>query len=153
MLTTKKLWILLGLSFFHAISLWGQEWHDRTASRDSNQFQEAQLQIFQDPRLEILLQRHIEYNKKKGGMNGYRIQIFFGSGRTARDDANETKAKFLSYFPDTRAHILYQSPFYKVRVGDFRTKNEALKFYRRVQRRFPNAYIIPDTINFPELEE
>jgi hypothetical protein len=131
----------------------GQEWPDRSYRGDSNQIREGNLEIRQDPRLDELLQRHINYNKKKGGMNGYRIQIFFGSGRTARDDANETKAKFLSYFPDVKAHILYQSPFYKVRIGDFRTKNETLKFYRKIQRRFPNAYIIPDIIEFPELED
>ncbi len=141
--------LTISSSFFNLL---GQQLFEKPGYRDSNQYQEAQLQIYQDPRLETLLQRHIEYNKKKGGMNGFRIQIFFGSGRTARDDANETKARFLSYFPDTKAHILYQSPFYKVRVGDFRTKNEALKFYRTIQRRFPNAYIIPDIIEFPELE-
>lgn len=135
------------------LDLYGQVWNERPLYRDSTQFQEAWLQIHQDPRLEILLQRHIDYNKQKGGMNGFRIQIFFGSGRTARDDANETKARFLSYFPDTKAHIVYQSPFYKVRVGDFRTKNEALKFYRRVQLIFPTAYIIPDIIEFPHLDD
>lgn len=129
-----------------------QDWPERSISRDSIQIMEGDLNISQDPRLDELLNRHINYNKKKGGMNGYRIQIFFGSGRSARDDANETKAKFISYFPDVKAHILYQSPFYKVRVGDFRTKNETLKFFRRVQRRFPNAYIIPDIIEFPELD-
>ncbi|UCG26780.1 MAG: SPOR domain-containing protein [Bacteroidales bacterium] len=118
------------------------------------QFQtdQGRVQIYQDPRIDILLQRHIAYNRKKGGINGFRIQIYFGSGHTARENANESKARFLSYFPETRAHILYQSPFYKVRVGDFRTKNEALKFYRDVQRRFPNAYIVPDIIEFPELK-
>ncbi len=149
---TIRFWLALGFYLIPLITLRGQEWPGRVDYHDTNQIQNTRLQIYQDPRLETLLQRHIEYNRKKGGMNGYRIQIFFGSGRTAREDANETKAKFLSYFPDTRAHILYQSPFYKVRVGDFRTKNEALKFYRRVQRRFPNAYIIPDIIEFPKLE-
>lgn len=85
-------------------------------------------------------------------MNGYRIQIYFDSGRTARESANETKAKFLSFFPDIEAHILYQSPFYKVRVGDFRTENEALKFSKKILRRFPQAYIVPDIIDFPELD-
>ena len=145
-------YVLVILSML-SLNLHGQEWNEHTPNRDSSQFQEARLQIYQDPRLETLLQRHIVNNRQKGGMNGYRIQIFFGSGRTARDDANETKARFLSYFPDTKAHILYQSPFYKVRVGDFRTKNEALKFFHGIRRIFPNAYIIPDIIEFPDLED
>jgi mRNA-degrading endonuclease RelE of RelBE toxin-antitoxin system len=149
----NKCWYILLVSFIIPFSsIVAQDWPERSVSRDSNQIEEGHLNISQDPRLDDLLQRHINYNQKKGGINGYRIQIFFGSGRTARDDANETKAKFLSYFPDVKAHILYQSPFYKVRVGDFRTKNETLKFYRRAQRRFPNAYIIQDIIEFPELD-
>jgi hypothetical protein len=152
MLAKIRHWFLLGFFLASGSILWGQEWPNRSVSMDSNQVGQGQLQISQDPRLENLLQRHITNNKKRDGMNGYRIQIFFGSGRTARIDANETKAKFLSYFPDTKAHILYQSPFYKVRVGDFRTKNEALKFFRSVQHRFPNAYIITDIIEFPKLD-
>ena len=139
---------------------WGQNGSlDFSGGRESVNFQGKQVQsaegkiyVYQDPRIDKLLQRHIANNEKKGGINGYRIQIYFGSGHDARENANESKARFLSYFPETKAHILYQSPFYKVRIGDFRTKNEALKFYRRVQRRFPNAYIVPDIIEFPELE-
>ena len=115
-------------------------------------FKKGELTIYQDTRLEILIHRHIEFNKEQKGIPGFRIQIFFGSGRTSRDNANEAKAKFLSYFSDKEAYIKYQTPFYKVRVGDFRTKLETLKMFKRVLRKFPNAYIVPDVINFPDLD-
>ncbi len=112
----------------------------------------GELTIYQDTRLETLIHRQIEFNKEQKGIPGFRIQIFFGSGRPSRDNANEAKAKFLSYFSDKEAYIRYQTPFYKVRVGDFRTKLEALKMFKRVLRKFPNAYIVPDVINFPDLD-
>jgi len=115
-------------------------------------FKKGELTIYQDPRLETLIHRHIESNKEQKGIPGFRIQIFFGSGRGSRDNANEAKAKFLSYYSDKEAYIKYQTPFYKVRVGDFRTKLEALKMFKRVLRKFPNAYIVPDVINFPDLD-
>jgi hypothetical protein len=115
-------------------------------------FEKGELTIYRDPRLETLIHRHIEFNKEQKGIPGFRIQIFFGSGRTSRDNANEAKAKFLSYFFDKEAYIKYQTPFYKVRIGDFRTKLEALKMFKRVLRKFPNAYIVPDVINFPDLD-
>lgn len=115
-------------------------------------FNKGKLSIYQDPRLETLIHRHIEFNKERKGIPGFRIQIFFGSGRSSRGNANEAKAKFLSYFSDKEAYIKYQTPFYKVRVGDFRTKLEALKMFKRVLRKFPNAYIVPDVINFPDLD-
>jgi hypothetical protein len=112
----------------------------------------GELSIYQDSRLETLILRHIEFNKKQSGISGFRIQIFFDSGQTARNNAYEAKAKLLSYFPDEKAYIIFQSPFYKVRVGDFRSKIDALKIFRSVVRKFPNAYIIPDMINFPDLD-
>ena len=123
----------------------------KTYFQESN-FKKGELTIYQDTRLETLIHRHIEFNKEQKGIPGFRIQIFFGSGRTSRDNANEAKAKFLSYFFDKEAHIKYQTPFYKVRVGDFRTKLETLKMFKRVLRKFPNAYIVPDVINFPDLD-
>ena len=39
----------------------------------------------------------------------------------------DQKVKFLSKYPEHEVHIKYDAPNFKVRVGDFRTKNEALK--------------------------
>lgn len=146
------------IAFFSILSL-NLVAQNRTVSSEEiktyfqdREFEKGELTIYQDPRLETLIHRHIEFNKEQKGIPGFRIQIFFGSGRTSRDNANEAKAKFLSYFSEKEAYIKYQTPFYKVRVGDFRTKLEALKMFKRVLRKFPNAYIVPDVINFPDLD-
>ena len=127
---------------------------DRTASASSDSnHDKGSLIVHQDDRLDILLRRFEEVQIKRNGMPGYRIQIYFGSGRTARNDAYEAKANFLTKFSDIQAYVLYQSPFYKVRVGDFRSKREAYDLLLKVQRTFPNAYITPiETINLPSLD-
>ena len=107
--------------------------------------------IINDPRLDTLLYRHIQSKAEIGGLRGYRIQVYFGSGQQARKEANEAKASCISLFPTQKAHILFQTPFYKVRVGDFRTRNEAFIWYKKIVRKFPKAYIVNDIINFPEL--
>jgi len=107
--------------------------------------------IINDPRLDTLLYRHIQSKAEIGGLRGYRIQVYFGSGQQARKEANEAKASCISLFPTQKAHILFQTPFYKVRVGDFRTRNEAFIWHKKIVREFPKAYIVNDIINFPEL--
>lgn len=111
----------------------------------------AVVTLINDPRLDTLIYRHIQSRAEMGGLRGYRIQVYFGSGQQARKEANEAKASCISLFPTQKAHILYQTPFYKVRVGDFRTRNEAFIWHKKIVRKFPKAYIVNDIINFPEL--
>jgi len=107
--------------------------------------------IHVDPRIDRMIERLIAANKGKQGVDGYRIQIFFNSGPEARDEANRLKAKILSDYPGVPVYIIFQSPFYKVRIGDFRTKNDALGTYYSLKRKFPSAYIVKDIIRLPDL--
>ena len=107
--------------------------------------------VINDLRLDTLIDRHIQSKAEVDGLRGYRIQVYFGSGQQARKEANEAKASCISLFPTHKAHILFQTPFYKVRVGDFRTRNEAFIWHKKIVREFPKAYIVNDIINFPEL--
>lgn len=110
------------------------------------------LDIRQDIRLENMLEWHIENNKKLDGMNGYRVEIFFSAEMNAKEQALRKKKEFLSNYPDYNVHIMFSAPNFKVRVGDFRTKNEALKLYKMIQNDYPGAFIVPDIIDFPALK-
>ena len=105
----------------------------------------------QDSQLIRLVSLHIRKNESLRGINGYRVEIFFSSALDARQKALQTKAAFLKDYPDTNVYVIYVSPDFKVRVGDFRTKNEALAMMKQVQDRFPKAFIVPDIIEFPNL--
>ena len=107
------------------------------------------LNINKDPRLEKMLNWHIENNKIKNRIDGFRVEIFFSSDFDAKDKALKKKKEFLSVYPDNNVHIKYISPNFRVRVGDFRTKNEALKLYREIKNNYPVAFIVTDEIDFP----
>ena len=123
----------------------------------------GKLNIFQNPAIDSLLSRYIILNKKlrtaEGiqGMSGFRIQIYYSSVRSAREESAKARAEFISMFPenkfpDLKSYALYQEPgWYMVRAGDFRTKTECYKFLLMVRKEFPNAYPVPDIINFPDL--
>ena len=126
--------------------------------RESSGNNMGALEIYQPSSLDTLISRHILANQNlfkvnnHYGMEGYRIQIYSSNNRNAREESNKTRATFLSKFPDVISYPLYADPgYFKVRVGDFRTKAEAVKLFQRVSRDFPGAYIVPDIISFPDL--
>lgn len=108
------------------------------------------IDVQQDPRIETLLQNHIEQNQREG-TDGFRVEIFFSSGSKSREEALRKKTEFLKNFPEETAYMSFQSPNFKVRVGDCRTKNEALKLKEKIRYNYPNAFIVPDMIQFPKL--
>jgi len=110
------------------------------------------LQVDRDARLDKMLKWHIEKNRETEGMEGFRVEIFFSSNLDAKEQALETKTEFLSEYPEYPVHIKFIAPNFRVRVGDFRTKNEALKLYKKIQRDYPTAFVVPDIINFPLLK-
>jgi len=104
--------------------------------------------ITQDLRLRQIVKRHIEVSNNK--FDGWRVQIFFGSGQKAMAQAQNAKKKFLiRYGNKNGAYIVYESPFFKVRVGDFRTKAEAMYFKSQIKKTFPQSWVIPDKVYYP----
>jgi hypothetical protein len=106
------------------------------------------LTIISDSRLNALLDDYVAENKRKGGMDGYRVQIFSGN----KEGAFKIKSQFISRYPDYNVHILFQTPEFYVRVGDFRTPSEAIKLLHTIESEFRDPFIIEDVIQFPELK-
>ncbi len=113
--------------------------------------------IIQDPRVDSLVLIHrkaMEMNlahEEHDGIVGYRIQIFFDSGNNSKSRAIWVKDQFDSRYSQTSSYIIFGEPYYRIRVGDFRTKLEAEAFLKRIARRYPNAFVIRDKIKFPKL--
>lgn len=101
----------------------------------------------QDSLANALVKKHILINKKKQTIAGYRVQLFFGSNRTK---AYDIRSDFLRIYSQTGAYVIYQQPNFKVRVGDFRTRLEAMKFLKEVQPLFETAFIVKDEVKLPE---
>lgn len=100
-----------------------------------------------DPRLQTMLEKHVEYNLRSKG-KGYRVQIYFGSDKTK---AKEVKARFLNlYGKETSAYEPYEQPNFKIRVGDFHTRLEAYRFLKMIKADFPTAFIVESEIEYLE---
>ncbi|MBJ7427467.1 MAG: SPOR domain-containing protein, partial [Bacteroidia bacterium] len=77
------------------------------------------------------------------------IQIFSGN---ERNNANNTKTHFLKLYPNQTAYLAYQQPYFKIRVGDFKTRLEAKLFYNKIKEEFGECIIIADKINLPPIQ-
>lgn len=99
----------------------------------------------------VLLQKHIQYNTLRQGVDGYRVQIFFDSGNNSRESAMAARSDVLQKFPEIPAYILWQQPNYKVRIGDCISKIEAQKILNAVKSTYINAYIVKDIIDYTNI--
>ena len=115
------------------------------------------IAVRKDIRLDVLAAKQAEINKKAVLMNithasGYRIQII---NTQSRDEANTIKAEMLRRFPEQKTYLLYKSPNFKVRVGNFLTQREAEPIRKMVAALYPNRsiYLISDRVEFRPIDE
>jgi hypothetical protein len=107
------------------------------------------LTIYSDSRIDTLLKIKKEESIRKGVIDGFRLQLFQGS----KDEAYQIKSNFLKKYPNYQVYVLFQTPDFKVRVGDFRNRTETIHLKYSIEKDFPNPFIVEDVINFPELEQ
>ncbi|MFP4448408.1 MAG: SPOR domain-containing protein [Bacteroidota bacterium] len=112
----------------------------------------GKIKFSQNDSINKLIRKHIAHNENKDGIRGYRIRIYSNLGTGAREESQEIRTEFYEKFPDIPIYREYDSPYFKIYVGDFRTKIEAIKSLKKIQKHFPSAFVVPDTINYPELK-
>jgi hypothetical protein len=117
------------------------------------------LNIIQDQAVDTLISRYILANerikKEVGyyGMPGFRIQLYNSSDRNAKTESGKVRQDFMNQFKDIDSYLIFAPPaWYKVRVGNFRSRTEATQLYLFLSKRYPNADLVPDIINFPDLK-
>lgn len=70
---------------------------------------------------------------------GYRIQVFDDNNvRTAKDEAQSRKNQIESRFPMLTAYVTFNSPYWRVKVGDFTTRSEAEAVMAEIRQAFPS---------------
>lgn len=110
----------------------------------------GKLVLVQDSRIAHLVAKH-RYYGEGGKTEGYRVQIFYDSGTNSKNRAYAIKNQFMMMHPGVEAYLTFQSPNYKVRVGDFRTRMDAEGFKARISETFTAAFVVKSEINFPAL--
>lgn len=109
----------------------------------------SSIVIHKDPRLDVLVKKQAQINEAttrdaRRSMPGYRIQVINTSDRTA---AITAKTKIYQLHPELKAYLLYQAPYFRLRVGNFKDKDEAEDYRKSLTKEFPNTvFLVRDTI-------
>ncbi|MBC7849110.1 MAG: SPOR domain-containing protein [Chitinophagaceae bacterium] len=105
--------------------------------------------VHKDPRIDILVRKQIEVNElttreARRYVHGFRLLVISTNNRAKADEAKMTVNK---NFPEITAYLMYQSPYFKLKVGNFRDQKEAESYLKKLQAFFPTGvYMIRDMI-------
>lgn len=83
---------------------------------------------------------------------GYRVQVFSSNTqRTAKNQAYKIEKELSEAFPNHSIYVTYSAPFWKVRIGDFRSQKDAQELRTEIIRTFPTlrseTYTVRDNVN------
>lgn len=117
----------------------------------------SSIVVHKDPRLGVLLKKQGDINaaiKKANARTarGFRVLVV---NTNKRDEAIAAKTKVYTNFPELKAYLVYQSPYFRLKVGNFKTREEAQQYQKSLGYYFPRGvFVIPDTIEItPEKDE
>lgn len=87
-------------------------------------------------------------------IQGFRTQVFSGNNqRVSKDEAFKKEKEIKELFPDMPTYVTYDAPFWKLRVGDFRSHEEAYRTLRLLMDAFPSyakeMYIVKEEVKIP----
>src|SRR6478735_92723 len=94
--------------------------------------QNNNLTVNQDPKFEQLLNEKRKINPNLSYSDRYKIQIFNGASEAAKKTLNE----FRQEYKDIDGTIIFNTPNYKVWVGNFRTRMEAERNLVEIQKSY-----------------
>jgi hypothetical protein len=112
--------------------------------------------IHKDARIDLLIKKQVQINEETSREarrigKGYRLLVIITN---KRDEAVEAKTKVYTFFPELKSYLIYQSPYFKLKVGNFKERKDAEEYRERLQKYFPKGvFIMNDTIEVkPEKE-
>jgi hypothetical protein len=105
--------------------------------------------IHKDPRLDLLVKKQATINEVssregKRTDKGYRLMVISTNNR---EEALAAKSKIYTYFPELKAYLWYQSPYFRVKAGNFKDRKDAEAYQQRMNTYFPKGvFIMKDII-------
>ncbi len=97
--------------------------------------------IHQDPKMNVLFDKKDAVNegKKHIYISGYRVQVYMeNSQKQSKAGAFEREKRIREKFPELATYVTFTSPFWRLRVGDFRTHTDALILLKSLKTEFPD---------------
>ena len=104
----------------------------------SSRAQDGKTNVSVDPKIDQLLKEKRKLNTGLFLNEGYKIQIFYGNSEESKKKLQEFKREF----KDLDGTIIFNSPNYKVWIGNFKTRIEVERAMLDIKKKHPTALII-----------
>ena len=153
----KRLLVLFLLALLPCLTLRAQEYRvdNGSAQVDSTLVGRNILSVLgsgvtvnQSAAMKSAFDSYVSANASKR-ITGYRIRVYYENNQNARNRSEAIARTISGTYPGIGVYRTFESPNFKVCVGDFRTKDEALKLYHALKSSYPTAIILKETINYP----
>ena len=122
-----------------------------TFAQESN----SGIVVHKDPRIDLLVKKQIEINEAttrsaRRFAPGYRILVL---NTNNREKVLAAKTEIYKRYPDLKTYMMWQAPFFKLKVGNFREREDAEAFVPEMKKIFPTGvYVLKETIEVkPEI--
>jgi len=112
----------------------------------------SDVKVRQTRSVENAMASHIASNESRA-LTGYRVRIYFDNKQNSRSASESALARFESEHHDIAAYRSFENPYFRVTVGDFRTKSEAMKFLQEIKGEYPSAVLVKEKISYPVIDK
>ena len=146
----KKLTVIISLLFAAVFAASGQNLQVSDTLRGAEVFREDILvaldgKIVASDSLVKAMDLYIKKNQARN-VSVYRLRIFFDNKQNARSVSEQVLTEFAEVYPDVPAFRGYVNPYFKVTVGNFRTKSEAMKFLNQIKGQYPSVFLVRESL-------
>lgn len=101
----------------------------------------------------VMMKSHILQKQNAKKFTGFRIQILsVNSAQMQVEQLEAIRDKFESDFPNIPAYLQYTVPDFKIRVGNYKSKLDAIPDLNKIRRVYPDCYVVKCDITLKELE-
>ncbi len=104
-------------------------------------FAQGKVLIKEDPVVTEMMERYTQANKARKTVDGWRVQILATPDRQNLDRSLQT---FQYRYPNLAADWVHHNPYYKIRVGAFANRLEAMRLLHLLKPDYPGAYLVAD---------
>jgi len=130
--------VFLSLFSFVSIGLSAQQLASDTSS----------VVIHKDARVDLLVKKQAEINEEttrnaRRVAKGFRLLVV---NTNKREEAISAKAKLYQYFPELKSYLLYQSPYFKLKAGNFKERKDAESYQKKLNPFFPSGVFIMNDV-------
>lgn len=112
---------------------------------------QGSVAISQHPNMKVLLEKKNNDTDAQGNVviSGFRVQIYMGNKqKLSKSEAFEREKLVKEKYKELSSYVTFASPFWRLRVGDFRNYADALVLASSLKTDFPDfaseIYVIKD---------